>query len=137
MGLAGDSPLQKAQSLWRLRQARLAYAKDRRHVPWDESSGTRQLRLFLMRAAQPVRTGTSEGDAWRTDLPEGATDPRRRRPQARARRVRRGAEPTGVTIVGGDDGGARLAVAEGVVLRKACIGETTKQSRDNGGGGDA
>ena len=37
--------------------------------------------------------------------------------------------------VGGDDGGARLAVAEGVVLREACVGETTNESRDNGGRG--
>ena len=35
---------------------------------------------------------------------------------------------------GGDDGGAQLAVAEGVVPHEACVGETTNESRDNSGG---
>ena len=39
-----------------------------------------------------------------------------------------------MTNVGGGDEGARLAVAEGVVIREACVGATTKESRDNGGG---
>ena len=45
----------------------------------------------------------------------------------------RGAGPTCVTKVGGGDLGARLMVAEGVVLRKACVGETTSECRDNDG----
>ena len=45
-----------------------------------------------------------------------------------------GAGPTGVTKTGGGDGGARLTVAEGVVLREASIGETTNECRDNNGG---
>ena len=39
-----------------------------------------------------------------------------------------GAGPTGVTKT---DGGARLTVVEGVVLRKASIGETTSECRNN------
>ena len=39
-----------------------------------------------------------------------------------------------MTDVGGGDGDARLAVAEGVVLREASIGETTNKSHDNRGG---
>ena len=42
--------------------------------------------------------------------------------RARARRERRGANLTGLRNVGAGDGGARLAVAEGVVLREACVG---------------
>ena len=48
-----------------------------------------------------------------------------------------GAGPTGMTnilYVGGGDGGARLTVAEGVVLREACVGETTSECRDDDGG---
>ena len=41
-----------------------------------------------------------------------------------------GAGPTGVMNVGGGDGGTRLAVAEGVVLREACIEETTSECRE-------
>ena len=33
-----------------------------------------------------------------------------------------------MTNIGGNDGGTRLAVAEGVVLRKACVAETTKEA---------
>ena len=39
-----------------------------------------------------------------------------------------------MTNVGGGDGGAWLMVAEGVVLREACVGETTNESRNNDGG---
>ena len=39
-----------------------------------------------------------------------------------------GVGPTGVTNAGG---GAQLTVAEGVVLRKVCVGETTSECRDN------
>ena len=42
-----------------------------------------------------------------------------------------------MTNVGGDDGGARLEVVEGEVLREACIKETTHERRDNGWGGRA
>ena len=45
-----------------------------------------------------------------------------------------GAGPTGITNAGGGDGGARLTEAEGVVLRKACVGETTSECCDNDGG---
>ena len=44
-----------------------------------------------------------------------------------------GAGPTSKTNAGGGDGGARLMVAKGVVLREACIGETTSECRDDGG----
>ena len=40
---------------------------------------------------------------------------------------RGGVGPSGVTNVGGGDGGARLTVAEGVALREMCAGETTKE----------
>ena len=40
-----------------------------------------------------------------------------------------------MTDVGGGNGGARLAVAKGVVLREACVEETTNESRNNGGEG--
>ena len=43
-----------------------------------------------------------------------------------------GAGPTGVTKMGGGDGGARLTVAEGVVLCEASVGETTSECRDRG-----
>ena len=39
-----------------------------------------------------------------------------------------------MTNVGGGDGGAQLTVAEGVVLREACVGKTTSECRDNDGG---
>ena len=39
-----------------------------------------------------------------------------------------------MTNVGRGDGGARLAIAKGVVLREACVRETTNKSSDNGGG---
>ena len=42
--------------------------------------------------------------------------------------------PTGVMNVGGGDGGTRLTVAEGEVLREACVVETTSECRDNDGG---
>ena len=45
-----------------------------------------------------------------------------------------GTGPTGLTNAGGGNGGTRLTVAEGVVLREACIGETTSECRDNDGG---
>ena len=45
-----------------------------------------------------------------------------------------GAGPTGVTNAGGGDGGARLTVAERVVLHEACVRETTSECRDNDGG---
>ena len=38
--------------------------------------------------------------------------------------------PTGMMNVGGGDGGAQLTVAEGVVLREVCAGETTSECRD-------
>ena len=41
------------------------------------------------------------------------------------------AGPTSVTKTGGGDGGARRTVGEGVVLREACVGETTSECRDN------
>ena len=41
-----------------------------------------------------------------------------------------GAGPTGVTNAGGGDGGAQLTVAKGLVLREACIEETTSERRD-------
>ena len=44
-----------------------------------------------------------------------------------------GAGPTGVTNAGGGDGGTRLTVAEGVVLREARVGETTSECCDDGG----
>ena len=42
-----------------------------------------------------------------------------------------GAGPTGVTKMGGGDGGARLTVVEGVVLCEASVGETTNECGDN------
>ena len=47
-----------------------------------------------------------------------------------------GAGPTGVTKTRGGDGGARLMVAEGVVLREASVGETTSECRESEGGGE-
>ena len=40
---------------------------------------------------------------------------------------RGGGGPSGVTNVGGGDGGARLTVAEGVAVRKRWAEETTKE----------
>ena len=45
-----------------------------------------------------------------------------------------GAGPISVTNAGGGDGGARLTVAEGVVLCEAYVGETTSECRNNDGG---
>ena len=45
-----------------------------------------------------------------------------------------GADPNGVTNVGGDDSGARPMVAEGVALRETCAGKTTNECRDSHGG---
>ena len=36
-----------------------------------------------------------------------------------------------MTNIGGGDGGARLSVAERVVLREACVGKITSECRDN------
>ena len=44
-----------------------------------------------------------------------------------------GAGDTSVTNAGGGDRGARLTVAEGVVLREACVRETTSECRDKDG----
>ena len=44
-----------------------------------------------------------------------------------------GAGP-GVTNIGGGDGGARLTVAEGVVLRATFAGETPNEWHDSDGG---
>ena len=38
---------------------------------------------------------------------------------------------TGVTKVGGGDGGAQLTVADGVALRETCTGEATNDCCDN------
>ena len=134
-GAGGRLANTEVQSPWRLRQARLAYAKDRRHGPWDESSGTRQLRLPLKRAGHPsLQKPQKETPGVRTyQKAWPPIGPWQRR--LRARRVRRGVEATGVMNVGGVNGGARLAVAEGVVLREACVGETTHERHDNNGGG--
>ena len=83
----------------------------------------------------PDPTETSEGDAGAQTYQKAwpTTSPRRRRHRVKARRVRRGAGPTGVTNIGGE-GDARLTEAEGVFLRKACIGEATSECRNNDGG---
>ena len=41
-----------------------------------------------------------------------------------------------MTNVRGGDGGARLMVAEGVVLREACVGEATSECRDDRAAGE-
>ena len=46
-----------------------------------------------------------------------------------------GAGPTCITKTGGGDRGARLTVAEGVVLHEASVGETTNECRGNDRGG--
>ena len=43
-----------------------------------------------------------------------------------------GAGPTGVTKTGGGNGGARLTVVEGVVLREVSVGETINECCDDG-----
>ena len=45
-----------------------------------------------------------------------------------------GVGDTGVTNAGEGDGGSRLTVAKGMVLREACVGETTIECCDNDGG---
>ena len=45
-----------------------------------------------------------------------------------------GAGPTNVTKMEGGDGGARLTVAEELVLRETSVGETTCECPDDGGG---
>ena len=40
---------------------------------------------------------------------------------------RGGGDPSGVTNVGGGNGGARLTVAEGVALHETCAGGTTEE----------
>ena len=46
-----------------------------------------------------------------------------------------GAGLTGVSNVGGGDGGTRLMVADGVALHEACTGEVTNECRHNDEGG--
>ena len=124
-GAGGRVANTKAQTPWRLRQARLACAKDRHCGPLGESSGTRQLHLPLMRAGHPSlqKPRKATPGVWTCRRAWQVTRPRRGR--LRERRV---AGPPGVTNEGGGDGDARVAVAEGEVLREASVRETTNEA---------
>ena len=84
-------------------------------------------------ARPPVPTETPEGDAWRLDLPESVTG---LRPTAKTTPSESETSTEGSRSHRRDDGGAQLALAEGVVLWEACVGETTHERCDNGGACD-